>query len=99
MWFSKLIHTDLSVAFGPSQKPPKQRNNPLQQKEEGPKKMTIEITTEVASIAQIETRAREAAQMYDSLIDACPYPLHSTSARVFAQAFEQARAEAPQSLA
>lgn len=58
--------------------------------------MPIEITTEVASIAQIEARAREAAQDYDNLIDACPYPLHSTSARVFAQAFEQARAETMQ---
>jgi hypothetical protein len=55
--------------------------------------MTIEISTEVASIAQIEARAKEAAEQYDSLIDACPYPLHSTSARVFALAFEKARAE------
>lgn len=53
--------------------------------------MPVEITTEVASITQIEARAREAAKEYDNLIDACPYPLHSTSARVFAQAFEQAR--------
>lgn len=49
--------------------------------------------SEIVSRATIERRAHELAQVYDNLVDACPYPFGSPAAMAFAEAFEQARAE------
>lgn len=46
--------------------------------------------------AEIERRAHELAQVYDNLVDACPYPFGSAASEVFAEAFARARAEVAQ---
>lgn len=48
--------------------------------------------------ADIERRAHELAQVYDNLVEACPYPFGSAAAEVFAEVFAQARAEVEQGL-
>lgn len=49
--------------------------------------------SEIVSRDTITRRAQELAQVYDNLVDACPYPFGSPAAMAFAEAFEQARAE------
>lgn len=52
--------------------------------------------SEIVSRDTITRRAQELAQVYDNLVDACPYPFGSPAAMAFAEAFEQARAELAQ---
>jgi hypothetical protein len=47
----------------------------------------------IVSRDAIERRAQELAQVYDSMVDACPYPFGSAAAVAFAEAFDKARAE------
>lgn len=49
--------------------------------------------SEIISREAIERRAQELAQVYDNLVDACPYPFGSPAAMAFAEAFDKARAE------
>jgi hypothetical protein len=46
---------------------------------------------EIVSRQAIERRAQELAQVYDNLVDACPYPFGSPAAAAFAEAFERER--------
>lgn len=46
---------------------------------------------EIVSRQAIERRAQELAQVYDNLVDACPYPFGSPAAVAFAEAFERER--------
>lgn len=49
--------------------------------------------SEVISRATIEQRAQELAKVYDSFVDACPYPFGSAAAEAFEEAFDRARQE------
>ena len=49
--------------------------------------------SEIVSREAIERRGQELAQVYDNLVDACPYPFGSAAAMAFAEAFDKARAE------
>lgn len=49
--------------------------------------------SDIVSREAIERRAQELAQVYDNLVDACPYPFGSPAALAFAEAFDKARAE------
>lgn len=49
--------------------------------------------SDIVSREAIERRAQELAQVYDNLVDACPYPFGSPAATAFAEAFDKARAE------
>lgn len=51
--------------------------------------------SDIVSREAIERRAQELVQVYDNLVDACPYPFGSPAALAFAEAFDKARAELP----
>lgn len=48
--------------------------------------------SDIVSREAIERRAQDLAQVYDSFVDACPYPFGSPAATAFAEAFDKARA-------
>lgn len=53
---------------------------------------------EVIPIARIQREARESAQRFANVNDACPYPFGSDAGRVFKEAFYIAREQKEQGL-
>jgi len=43
------------------------------------------------NIEKIKIEARQAAWLYDKLVDACPYPFHSEEGRIFKAQFLETR--------
>ena len=50
------------------------------------------MPAQIISRERLEREARAAARSYDNVNDACPYPFHDDSGRIFAEEFKRARA-------
>lgn len=45
----------------------------------------------IVSITQVKEQARQAAEQYSDVNDACPYPFYTQAGQMFKQFFERAR--------